>query len=282
MAAPGQEIINGVLYVTGTLDRSADQDFQKVLEKYAEITPAAERLVDMSNVRWLAPAGAKALIAAAQEANEKGGKLRVLASRHVMQTLNLLGAKNWLTIETCLTPNPRPGSEPAIAAVPVASTATPQAAETVEQFEVQDQSPLQQEISQITQHAPETIPAPSSSPMLMPISSDQSFTASDSARLAAIAEAAKPPPRKKAGASSQMLPAIVNTGPLAGPAEELSRGGTLLRVLYANRRYNFHFPGGQSVLGVVRERAGGSWVLVETTSTRKFVNLDSVQFCELL
>ena len=88
------EIVNGILFVTGSLDRASDQDLGQALEKYAKAVPADRRVVNMSNVRWLAPTGGKALIAAGQETAEKGGSLRVLASRHVLQTLNLLGAKS--------------------------------------------------------------------------------------------------------------------------------------------------------------------------------------------
>jgi hypothetical protein len=36
------------------------------------------------------------------------------------------------------------------------------------------------------------------------------------------------------------------------------------------------------ILGIVRERIGGSWVLVETAGTRKIINLDVVQYLEVL
>ena len=64
--------------------------------------------------------------------------------------------------------------------------------------------------------------------------------------------------------------------------EELSRGGHILRVLYPNRRYSFHFADGGLIIGLVRERVGGSWVIVETSATRKIINLDMVAYCEIL
>src|SRR4051812_44110276 len=102
------EILSGILFVTGSLDKAADNDLSQALERYSQVTPAISRVVDMSNVRWLSPSGAKVLTAAGQDAGEKGVSMRILASRHVLQTLNLLGAKPGLTIKSCLTPNPKP------------------------------------------------------------------------------------------------------------------------------------------------------------------------------
>ena len=250
------EIVNGVLFVTGSLDRSSDQDLIKAIEKYAGMTAANSRVVDMSNVRWLAPTGAKALIQAGQEAQEKGGSLRILSSRHVLQTLNLLGAKSWLTIESCLTPNAKPGSVlPETPLTPPPAPAAPAAAPAT---------------------ASATAPAPAAAP------------ASDSATTQAVV-VPKPPPSAilnavpSAGASSSSMNAIrANASALAGPAEELTGGGHLLRILQANRRYSFHFAGGELIMGVVRERVGGSWIVVETTGTRKVLNLDVVHYCEIL
>jgi anti-anti-sigma factor len=241
------EIIGGMLFVTGSLDRGSDTDLTQALEKYAQSTPPANRIIDMSNVRWLSPSGAKVLIAAGQEAGEKNGTLRILASRHVLQTLNLLGAKTWLTIESCMTPNPKPVMETSVAAPPSA-------------------------------------PAPKAETIVAP-------------KAAAPAEAAAPKAESASSASeSQSMAAVPATasgivaavaaqrpsGSLAGPHEELSRGGQLLRVLYPNRRYSFHFAGGELILGLVRERVGGSWVIVETAGTRKIINLDMVEYCEIL
>ena len=110
MATMSFEIINGVLWVSGNLDRVADHDFQTMLEQYSKSSPASNRVIDMSHVRWLAPSSAKILIQWAQVNQEKDNKLRVLASRHAMQTLNLLGAKTWLTIESSSTPTAKPGA----------------------------------------------------------------------------------------------------------------------------------------------------------------------------
>ncbi len=238
------EIVSGMLFVTGSLDRGSDDELTQALEKYAQSAPPSNRVVDMSNVRWLSPSGAKVLIAAGQEAGEKGGSMRILASRHVLQTLNLLGAKTWLTIESCMTPNPKPNApEPEPSAVPAPAAPAPKAA-----------APAAAAKSDAGTKLESAAPA-SAEPAAAPANSATSGT------MAAVGRA---------------------TGSLAGPHEELSRGGQLLRVLHSNRRYSFHFTGGEMILGLVRERVGGSWVIVETAGTRKIINLDLIEYCEVL
>ena len=241
------EVINGVLFITGSLDRSSDQEFQKALEKYAETVPAGERVVDMSNVRWLAPTGAKVLIQAGQDAQEKNGKLKVLASRHVMQTLSLLGAKTWLTIETVTAANKM---DSGVIALEAAKMDAPPAA--------------------ATPAAPTAPPAKTAAPEKATSEAPAATTAAHAVAAPVVASA------------SGTMSAVGRPGALAGPAEELSGGAHLLRVLYPNRRYTFHFGNGQEIIGIVRERVGGSWILIETHGTRKIINLDVLEYCEIL
>jgi anti-anti-sigma factor len=239
MASGSYEILNGILWVTGSLDKSTDNDFQQALEQYAKSVSADSRVVDMSNVRWLAPSSAKVLIQAAQEAQEKGGKMRVLSSRHVMQTLNLLGGKTWVTIESATTPTSRPGGGESS---PVATVDSPAASG-----------------ASSTGSAQEPAPAPGGA---APEKADASGAPS-------------------AGASA-VVSAVRAGGTLASPVEELSGGAYLLRALSANRRYSFHLEGSEQIIGIVRERIGGSWILVDTHGTRKIINLEFVQYCEML
>jgi len=235
MASSSCEIVNGTLFVSGSLDRAAEQEFAQGLEKYMEAVPVGSRTVDMSNVRWLAPTGAKVLIQAGQETGEKGGKMRVLASRHVMQTLSLLGAKTWLAIESCTTPTAKPGA--AEAAPPAESAKAPA------------ESPAT--------HAAGDAPAE---------------------RAAAAPAAAEPP----AGMSGTQVAIVRGANALYSPYEELTGSACLLRVLAPNRRYAFHFCDGDQVIGTVRERIGGPWILVDTHGTRKMVNLNNLKYCEIL
>lgn len=245
------EIVSGILFVTGSLDRATDQDLAQALEKYSKLTPPANRVVDMSNVRWLAPTGAKALIAAGQETAEKGASLRVLASRHVLQTLNLLGAKSWMNIESCLAPNARPGA-PDQPGIPVGPT-----------------TPAEGEAAHA---APEGQSAAAGAP-----------TAAASAAAGGAAPAADSSASHVAVAAPvAAAPAARTGGAFASAAENLVGGAHLLRTLLPNRRYSFHLEGGELMLGFVRERVGGSWVIVETAGTRKILNLDVVQYCEIM
>lgn len=249
MASASFETSNGTLTVSGSLDRAGDAELQKELERYCKDPAVAEKIIDMSNVRWLTPSGAKVLIQAGQDLQDKGGKLRVVASRHVNQTLNLLGAKSWLQIENAIAPPMKSGE---------ADTPAPAA--------------LTDSQKKIALNAPAAAPAVEASfapsvPLALPVPG-----------AAAPAVATPPLPATASG----LLHAIARTGALASPNEELSGGAHLLRVIFPNRRYAFHFAGGNDIIGIVRDRVGGSWVLVETQSTRKIVNLDVVEYCEIL
>ena len=246
------EIIGGILFVTGSLDRASDQDLTQALEKYGHTVPAGSRVVDMSNVRWLAPTGGKLLIAAGQEASEKGGSMRVMASRHVLQTLNLLGAKNWVTIESCMSPNPRPAGSDVMAAPAEAP------------------KPVEAEANKATEA--HTAAAPAANPGAPAAESSGSRVA-----VAAPAHVAAPAP-----VAAVVPAATVRVGAFASPTEELTGGANLLRTILPNRRYSFHLDGSELMIGIIRERIGGPWVQVETAGTRKFLNLDRVIYVEVL
>jgi len=247
MASASFEFANGTMVVTGSLDRAGDQELQKELDRYIKDPACPEKIVDMSNVRWLTPSGAKVLIQAGQDLQDKGGKLRVVASRHVNQTLNLLGAKTWLQIENAISP-PKSG-EGDSGVVPLTDS--------------------QKKIVLAGAAAP--APAPST------VAEAPAAAASTPPAATAPAAAAAVP-----ASASSVLQAIGRTGALASPLEELTGGAHLLRVIIPNRRYSFHFANGNDIIGIVRDRVGGSWVLVETQSTRKIVNLDVVEYCEIL
>ena len=98
MAKMSHEKIAEVLWITGNVDRSMESDLGRALEQYVKDVPAEKRVVEMSGVRYFASSSAKILIAIAQDLEEKGNRLKVLASPPVAQTLNLLGAKSWLAV----------------------------------------------------------------------------------------------------------------------------------------------------------------------------------------
>ncbi len=59
----------------------------------------------------------------AQDTEAKGTKLKVRSSPPVLQTLNLLGAKSWIDIETCPKPNPKPQATATPAPTPAPESA---------------------------------------------------------------------------------------------------------------------------------------------------------------
>ncbi len=247
------EVVNGALQVTGNLDKSADPEFQSALEKYCA-TVEGDPILDLSSVRWLNNSVAKLIIQSATDVLEKKNRLRVLSSRHVQQTLNLLGAQSYLTIEA--------------AAKPVAVEAPPEAPKALVGLDDADLM-----MPDLKPPAPPASAAPAASTgpgsglhaAVQPNASTGAPAGSDDSKV--VARPVAPAPRA--------------SGLMASPTEELSRGAVLFRVLHINQRYSFIIRG-QEVTGIVKERIGGSWVLVETTGRRKMLNLDVVEMVEMV
>ena len=238
------EVVDGTLMVQGNLDKASDPDFQGALEKYCAAVAEGERVLDLSSVRWLNNSVAKQIISAATDVLEKGSKLRVVSSRHVQQTLNLLGAQSYLTIETAAKPA---APEPAEAAKPVAELVGLDDADLV-----------------LPGAAAPSAPAPAtaaSAPSAAPVSSSSLSAIHDS--------------------GVAIRPAAPRAGALASPHEELKGGAVLLRILQVDKRYCFIMKG-QETVGTVRERLGGSWLVLDVSGRRKFINLDNVEMVEVL
>ena len=242
------EVVNGVLQVTGNLDKPADPDFQSALEKYCA-SVEGDPVLDLSSVRWLNNSVAKLIIQSATDVLEKKSRLRVLSSRHVQQTLNLLGAQSYLTIEA--------------AAKPVAVEAPAEAPKALMGLDDADLIMPDLKPPAATASTPTAAPTPATPP--------------GSGLHAAVQPASTAP----AGETPRPAPAPRASGLMASPTEELSRGAVLFRVLHINQRYSFIIRG-QEVTGVVKERIGGSWVLVETSGRRKILNLDVVEMVEMV
>jgi hypothetical protein len=253
----------------------------------------------MTHVRWLAPTGAKVLIQFAQETLEKSGKMRVLASRHVFQTLNLLGAKTWMNIEVIhIAGNRQSGVVPTMPEEPKAESA-PAAAPKVEESlgmggsmgdlsldpnllesssslaPVYDFIPPALPASKSAEHAvvlsaaPVPVPAPRTVPA--PKTSGQTSGSMPAVRTAAVVTHAHAP-----------AAAAPVAGALAYPLEDLAGAAHLLRMLYTGKRYIFHFGMGEGFSAIVRDRVGGPWITVEVDGIKKWVNLELVATCEQL
>ena len=241
------EVVNGALQVTGNLDKAADPDFQSALEKY--VASSADPVLDLSSVRWLNNTVAKMIIQSATDVLEKNSRLRVLSSRHVQQTLNLLGAQAYLTIEAAA----KPVAAPEAAAVPEPTKAL---------VGLDDADLMMPELS---------TPIPGAG---MGGATAAVATNPDDSKVMVRPPIPAPPAPVHA-------PAPRASGLLVSPTEELSRGAVLFRMLHINQRYSFIIRG-QEVVGIVKERVGGSWVLVETSGRRKVLNLDVVEMVEML
>jgi len=287
------ETANGILMVTGSLDRGSDGDFNGALEKYCASTPPDQRTVDMTHVRWLAPTGAKVLIQFAQETLEKSGKMRVLASRHVFQTLNLLGAKTWMNIEVIhVSGNRQSGIVPThheeSKAEPAPAAAAP--------AKVEESMGLGGAIGDLSLDPNLLEPSPGLSPVFdfIPPALPSAKSADHSApHVPAVAPKTVPAP-KSSGQTSSSMPAVraaapvavpvaaATSGALAYPLEDLAGAAHLLRMLHIGKRYIFHFGMGEGFSAIVRERVGGPWITVEVDGIRKWVNLELVATCEQL
>lgn len=282
------ETANGVLLVTGSLDRGSDTEFSGALEKYCAATPPNQRTVDMTHVRWLAPTGAKVLIQFAQETMDKSGKMRVLASRHVFQTLNLLGAKTWMNIEVIHLAGNRqsgivptqaeePKAEPVAVAAPVAPAAEPMGLGGAVGEMSLDPSLLESSssLAPVFDFIPPSLPSKSAEAAVAPV---------------AVAAPRTVPAPKTSGQTSSSMPAVrtpiahaaPTSGALAYPLEDLAGAAHLLRMLHTGKRYIFHFGMGEGFSAVVRERVGGPWITVEVDGIKKWVNLELVATCEQL
>ena len=244
------EVVNGALVVQGNLDKASDPDFQSALEHYCAKAAESERILDLTNVRWLNNTIAKMIINSGTDVLDKGTRLRVVSSRHVQQTLNLLGAQSYITIEAA-------AARPAPTAVAV-SDAPPEAAKPAELMGLDD-ADLMMPASGAAASAPSGSATPSA-----PNANGGAAASFDSG----VAPRPAPP-----------APRVIAS--LAAPHEELSRGAVLFRVLQIDKRYSF-LVNGIEVVGTVRERLGGSWVLIDSSGRRKFLNLDAVQLIEVM
>jgi anti-anti-sigma regulatory factor len=235
------EVVNGTLVVQGNLDKANDPDFSGALERYCAKVAEGERVLDLSTVRWLNNTVAKQIISAATDVLEKGSKLRVVASRHVQQTLTLLSAQSYLTIETA-----------AVKAAPESAEA-PKPAELVGLDDADLVLP--------------SAPVPAASPAPATAAPAVAAAPVSSSGLMAI--------------SDPSAPRQPRSGLLASPHEELSRGAVLFRVLQVDKRYCFIMKG-QETVGIVRERIGGPWLMIDVSGRRKMINLDNVEMVEVL
>ncbi len=271
MAAITTEVLDNVLWVTGHVDRSSGAELRTSLEEYS-------KSADMTDVPYFASGAAKELIGVAQDIEAKGVKLKVLSSKPVAQTLNLLGAKTWLEIEVALRPNTKPGAEPKLVKGAMAHSAArlkPQsgvrkaAGAPIHEGSVASYRPSLHLTSGGTAAKRESTPA----------------TAQPAA-----APAASPGPASFSGKRQgpredlDMDEAIQREGQkLVGDDIALADGLELLREMVILETYTFHFSGGDSSLtGKPLKHICGHWILTDSKGSRRMVNLQNVTFIDRL
>jgi len=97
-----------VLWLFGNVFQSEVKELDQALRQFVSQSVKGDLVVDMSAVQSISTSAAKTLLTVAQEAEERGGRLKVRSSVPVVRTLNQLGADTWCEIETCYEPNRKP------------------------------------------------------------------------------------------------------------------------------------------------------------------------------
>ncbi|GMV81965.1 MAG: hypothetical protein AMXMBFR7_31490 [Planctomycetota bacterium] len=313
MAAISAETVDHVLWVTGTVDRSSQQELGGVLDEYLKGLSGNQPVIDLSNVKYFSSSAAKSLLVSAQDIKSKGRKLKIRSSLAVAQTLNMLGAQSWVEIEACPKPNPVPAAmqdakassksmEPASSSAGTSRTVTPlpgslkgltgqqlddsisvrkgDSAQTLTAAESKEASegyrpkvhikPVEQ-VTRVPVAAPAS--ASGSSPRLPAIGGGGDTTAAGAALRAA---------KEKEEEELHQLAYERAGQPLARIDEELPEKLLILRKLLILNTYTFTFTGGNQLTGKLLTRLGGSWILIEQHSSRRWINLEQVCSIDVL
>ncbi|MCK6470683.1 MAG: STAS domain-containing protein [Planctomycetes bacterium] len=260
MAKMSHEKVAEVLWITGNVDRSMESDLGRALEQYVRDVPAERRVIEMSGVRYFASSSAKILIAIAQDLEEKGNRLKVLASPPVAQTLNLLGAKSWLDLEVFRQPNNKDEAK-AAAVPPPAPAATPAAPVAAANDEEEDAGKDNGQAS-----TAETLRAKKSG--------FQTAVATARTRLSGT----------RAKVEEIINAAALNAGePLVPPDQELPPELGLLRQMKVLDSCTIHFAEPPEALTCrVIEHLGGNWILAEAHNTLRVINTQRIAWLDML
>lgn len=258
MAKMSHEKVAEVLWITGNVDRSMETDLSRALEQYVKDVPAEKRVVEMSGVRYFASSSAKILIAIAQDLEEKGNRLKVLASPPVAQTLNLLGAKSWLDLEVFRQPNNK--DEAKAAAVPPPAPAAPVAPAAADDEEAGKDNGQAAATNEADKRAKK--------------SGFQTAVATARMRLSGT----------RAKVEEIINAAAQNAGePLVPPDQELPPELGLLRQLKVLDSCTIHFAEPPEALTCrVIEHLGGNWILAEAHNTLRVINSQRIAWLDML
>lgn len=311
MASISAETVDNILWVTGTVDRSSQQELGGVLDGYLKSLSGSPPIVDLSNVKYFSSSAAKALLVSAQDIQAKGRKLRIRSSLAVAQTLNMLGAQSWVEIEACPKPNPIPAvvqeakasaksMEAAQSSAGSTRTVTPlpgtlkglSSQQLDDSISVRkgdsEKSLTPAESKEASEgYRPKVHIKPVEPVTRVPVSAPSASSGS-SPRLPAIggettaAAAAIRAAKEKEEEEIHQLAYERAGQPLARIDEELPEKLLILRKLLILNTYTFTFTGGNQLTGKLLTRLGGSWILIEQHSSRRWINLEQVCSIDIL
>ncbi|MCZ7644199.1 MAG: STAS domain-containing protein [Planctomycetota bacterium] len=312
MAALSAETIDKILWISGTVGPSSQNELSAVLDSYMKGLGDGVPTLDLSNVKYFPSSAAKALLISAQDIQSKGRKLKVRSSLAVAQTLNMLGAQSWVEIEACAKPNPIPAApeaeEPVV--VPVRppevrgdgkgsqvrlKAVTASEAESSVSMRKGDSgtqlTPGQKKERFIHDGKTDSyqpkihITRPDESnlrgtPAIKPGSSGSKLPAIPPAETSAAAVALRQAKAKEDDEVMELANERAAT-PLARPDEDLPENLMVLHKLLILQTYTFNF-GDFSLTGKVLTRVGGPWILIDQHGSRRWLNLNHLRSIDVL
>ena len=274
MAAIATETIENVLWITGNVDRKGEQDLTDAVEDYVKKLGDQEPVVDMSTVGYFATGSAKALILVAQDVKALGQKLTVRASRQVGQTFQMLGAQSWMNVEICKKPNVKPETEaeemdlelpPDDLEIPTDrpsnSGITP--AKSIEKTD--DYTP--------SVHIPKGAKRKGAT---------KSAGGSSAGADPGIRKGLKKVEREKSAEDLAVERAQDHVGePLVPEDDELSEDLAIMKKMRILGTYTFHM-GGEDLTAKLVERVIGPWIMVDARGTKRWLNLNRINYIDVL
>jgi anti-anti-sigma regulatory factor len=278
------ENADGVLWLSGNVMPSEEKRLNDELRQYIKVTSKDARIIDMSAVKYISSSAAKTLLTVAQEANARGGKIKVRSSIPVVRTLSLLGAETWCEVEPCREPNRRPGQTSVSSSRIVAVTPSVQKSDSNPRIVAVDPSVAKRESNT------NLTPVSSSVSDLPPTLDDMEVKEALSERKSTVG--------LNAPGTSIVRHSIGQTGPeaalVAGAAAraglplvnedaELQEDLAALKKLVVMKTYTFQMPGMKSdITGKVLARVGGPWILIDTHGAKKMLNIKQVTIIDIL
>jgi anti-anti-sigma regulatory factor len=265
MAMLSIEQAQGVLWLAGNVMPSQEQKLNQALSRYLEDGGSDDRVVDMSAVKYLSSYAAKTVLAVAQEARERGWKLKVRSSLPVERTLTLLGAQSWCEVESCRKPNRWPGA------------ASGSRSKVRREYSARIIPPKRDGMVRVNSLSrADSIPPALESPeeTLVAMAELDTHSTNVEGALVEPTQAEVDPQASVSAASGQ---------PLVSDGSYLPEDLSILRTLVVMKTYSFQMMGVKTeVTGRVLERVGGPWILIDSHGAKKMVNVRKAMAIDVL